>query len=602
MIRAGIVVEQGNDSALRVMEQDPAGPNQGRREMVGNDTSKRMKGVQRRLGDRLLADRLITEEQLKIGLERQSENGSFIGETLVALGYVKSADVGRYLSEATGYPFVELSEAKPDLDVGRLVDEAFARRKALIPFARSGKAIRVAMADPLDLSAIDALRSTLKTPVEPYLAFRSDVESTINQAFDLRHKAGAVLEEIADQDYATELSVDELVGLAEGAPIVRVVNSVIQGGIQQEASDIHIEPHENSVQVRYRLDGVLYDQMTIPKQHHAACISRLKIMSRMNIAERRRPQDGRFSVKQPGGSMYDVRVSVMPTVYGEKAVMRLLEKTRDLTTLDRLGFFPEQRLEFESMVRRPYGIVLVTGPTGSGKSTTLHAALHLIGNSRININTVEDPVEYNIPGANQVQVNPKIGVTFASALRTFLRQDPDVIMVGEIRDYETAEIAIQAALTGHLVLSTLHTNDAPSALVRLQNMGVEPYLITSAVLGLVGQRLLRTVCPFCKERGELDEGTANALKIGEEEAKNVYFGKGCPKCANRGMKGRTAAYEVVTMNDELREAVLRRGSGSELMHIARNQGMVTIQESGVKKVLEGITSADEVLRVLFVED
>ena len=569
----------------------------------GGGMSRKMRGAQKRLGDRLLADRLITEDQLHRALERHKETGTFLGETLVSLGYVKASEVGQYLTDATGFPFVELAELQVDLDASRKVDEAFARRKQLIPFAADDQSISVAMADPLDLQAVDTLKSNLKVRIEPFLAFRGDIEATINQAFDLRHKASAVLEEIQDLDGSQDLSVDELVGMAEDAPIVRVVSSVVQGAIQQDASDVHIEPHEKSVQVRYRLDGVLYDQMTIPKAHHAACVSRIKIMSRMNIAERRRPQDGRFSVKQPGGKMFDVRVSVMPTVYGEKAVLRLLEKTASLTSMDRLGFFPEQRKLFESMVRKPYGIVLVTGPTGSGKSTTLHAALHLIGNSKINVNTVEDPVEYNVPNANQVQVNPKIGVTFASALRTFLRQDPDVIMVGEIRDFETAEIAIQAALTGHLVLSTLHTNDAPSALIRLQNMGVEPYLISSAVLGLVGQRLLRTICPHCKTAVPLEPAAAAALHLeGDRAPAQVYTGKGCGKCSNRGMKGRTAAYEVVAMSDELREGVLHHASGTELMQIARSQGMKTIQESGIQKVVEGVTSAEEVLRVLFIED
>src|SRR2546423_2773336 len=367
----------------------------------------------------------------------------------------------------------------------------------------------------------------------------------------MRTAAESVLKEIenAEQVVETDLSVDQLVDLAEDAPIIRLVNSVIAGGVTGNASDIHIEPQEHSVRVRYRMDGILYEQMTIPTHHHPAVVSRLKIMSHLNIAERRRPQDGRIVFKTEGLS-FDLRVSTMPTIYGEKIVMRILDKSGITVPLEKLGFFPDQLSLWNLFLARPHGIILVTGPTGSGKSTTLYASLNKINDVSRNIITVEDPVEYNLPGISQMQANPKIGLTFAAGLRTIVRQDPDVIMVGEIRDTETAEISVQAALTGHLVFSTLHTNDAPGALVRLQNMGVEGFLITSAVVGVVGQRLLRKICSGCSEEAEPEPGLLYSLGISAEEARkgNFRVGRGCPKCSGRGYKGRAAAYEVMRIS------------------------------------------------------
>jgi type IV pilus assembly protein PilB len=553
------------------------------------------------LGERLISDGVIDEVQLEAGLKRQEQTGAFLGETLVEMGIVQPAVLGPYLETPIGYPFVELTGREIDLGLARTISERIARRKLALPFALDGDTVCVAMADPMDLHTVDTLRATLKRPIAPYLAFTPDLIDAINRAFDVRHKAQSALEDIPEIERAGgDLSVDELMGLAEDAPIVRLVNSIVQGALANGASDIHIEPQEHEVVVRYRLDGLLYEQMVLPRNHLAAVVSRVKIMSRMNIAERRRPQDGRFSCLDENNHDYDLRVSVMPTIYGEKVVMRVLEKTSSFSSLEHLGFYPEQLEGFKTMIQRPHGIVLVTGPTGSGKSTTLYAGLNRINSPTLNINTIEDPVEYHLKGINQVQVNPKIGVTFASGLRNLVRQDPDVIMVGEIRDVETAEIAIQAALTGHLVLSTLHTNDAPGALVRLQNMGVEPFLISSAVLGVVGQRLVRTICPNCRQESTPSPEVVAALGLSPTQM--ISHGEGCGRCGNRGMKGRTAAYEVMPMTDRIREMVLARASGVDLKSQAMSEGMSTMRESGIRKVREGTTTAEEVMRVLFTEE
>jgi type IV pilus assembly protein PilB len=559
-----------------------------------------------RLGEQLIADGLITEQQLRQALERQRQTGQFLGETMLSLGYIHSGSLGPYLQAATGFPFVDLADHHIDQDCARLIPEDLARRKTLLAFGENHDEVFVAMKDPLDLATVDEVRSRVGRPIVQFLAIESDLVEAINRSYDVRHKAQSVLDEMHELHLLAEPepSVDELMGLAEDAPIVRLVNGIVLGAVSAGASDIHIEAQEHQVRVRYRVDGLLVDQMTIPRHHQAAVVSRIKIMSHLNIAERRRPQDGRFSTRDANDREFDLRVSVMPTIFGEKVVMRVLEKSSSLASIDKLGFFPEQRQLFENFIRRPHGIVLVTGPTGSGKSTTLYAALHRINDATLNINTIEDPVEYHLKGVNQVQVNPKVGFTFASGLRTLVRQDPDVIMVGEIRDLETAEIAIQAALTGHLVLSTLHTNDAPGALVRLQNMGVEPFLISSAVVGVIGQRLVRTVCPFCKETRAASPATIEAFGLPMRDGRPPVLasGRGCTKCGGRGMRGRTSCYEVMPMTEPLREMVLRRSSNSILRGQAIQEGMLTMRDSAIRKVLDGITTPDEVARVLFAEE
>ena len=559
-----------------------------------------------RLGEQLVNNQVISEGQLEQALQYQQETGLFLGEALLALDLVSPTVLGQYLEQVTGFPFVDLADSSIDIELARSIPENVCRRKMALPFGERDNKVMVAMIDPLDLAAVDDLRARLDRPITPGLVLEPDLQDALNRIYDVRHKAQSVLEEIDEEGSASErdLSVDELVGMAEDAPIVRLVNSIISAAISSGASDIHIEPTEKNVRVRCRQDGLLYDQMTFPRRHLAAVVSRIKIMSHLNIAERRRPQDGRFVARDDGNREFDMRVSIMPLIFGEKICMRVLEKSSSYGDPNKLGLFPEQQEIFEHFIRRPHGIILVTGHTGSGKSTTLYSALTRINDSTLNINTVEDPVEYHLVGLNQMQVNPKIGVTFATGLRTLVRQDPDVIMVGEIRDLETAEVAIQAALTGHLVLSTLHTNDAPGAMIRLQNMGVEPFLISSAVIGVIAQRLLRTVCPHCKQTSPASSAVVEAFGLPATEADSPVLasGAGCSKCGGRGMKGRTAVYEIMPMSEKLRDMVLRRESSAQIRGHAISEGMLTMREAGIRKALMGQTTLEEVTRVLFSED
>lgn len=561
----------------------------------GSATSSR-RGVYGRLGDRLLHDGLLNEQQLQDAREVQLETGGFLGEVLVSMGLIEVERLRPILEDVTGFPFVDLSEEDIRADIAASIPEAYAYARKALPFKMEMGKVCVAMADPLDVATVDDLRTKLSKPITPFLAFRNDIDDGIKRAFDVRQKARNLLEEIGLPEQPE--AVDDLLAEAQQAPIVRLVNQIMGGAFAAGASDVHIEPQESDVRVRFRIDGLLYDHITIPYGHLAAVVSRLKVMSGLDIAEKRRPQDGRFTVKDENENEFDVRLSLMPTVYGEKACMRLLEKQNSIANLDRVGFLPEQRALFDKFLSRPHGLILVTGPTGSGKSTTLYASLQGIHDPTININTVEDPVEYKLPGVNQMQVNHKIGVTFASGLRTLLRQDPDVILVGEIRDKETAEIAIQAALTGHLVLSTLHTNDAPSALIRLQNMGVEPFLVSSAVLGVVGQRLLRTICTSCREvyAGEVETAMAIGLEL-DGPPPTFARGTGCKRCGGRGTRGRTSCMEIVPMSDDMRKMVLRGTSGAELYDQAVKEGMITMRQAAIRKALDHLIPPEEIIRV-----
>jgi len=557
------------------------------------------------LGERLLAQGLINERQLTQALEYQQETRMFLGQALVSLGFLNMATVGPTLEETSGFPYVDLSSTDIDFDAARLLPEAFAREKRVLLFAADDVTASVAMIDPLNLALVDDLRGRLNRRIQPHIVFETDLMDAVGRVYDIRMRTQKVLDEIAETPITVdpELSVDTLIGLAEDAPIVRLVNSLIQSAVSGGASDLHIEPQEKGVRIRFRQDGVLYEQATIPRQHLAAVASRIKIMASMNIAERRRPQDGRIAFRASNGLQYDLRVSSLPLIYGEKIVMRVLAKNSSFANSATLGFFPPQKVMFENFIKQAHGLMLVTGPTGSGKSTTLFAALNQINDSTRNINTVEDPVEYNVPGVNQMQVNSQIGVTFAAGLRTLLRQDPDVVMVGEIRDKETAEMAVQAALTGHLVLSTLHTNSAAGALTRLLNMGVEPFLITSSLIGTIGQRLLRTICPHCREPGPVDHAKLEMLGCTDKSRipATLPVGRGCEKCGGRGMKGRTAVYELMPMSDTIREMVMR-GEPTEVIHQqATGAGMLTMRNAGLEKVLLGQTTPDELLRVLFSE-
>jgi type IV pilus assembly protein PilB len=559
-----------------------------------------------KIGQYLLSEGAITESQLETALERKRQTGEFLGDVLIEMGFVPPRLVGQFLEENLHVPYIDLSDLHIDTQALSLVPEQYQRRHRVLPYHIDGRSLYVAMSDPLNIMVIDDLHLMTGMMIVPMLSVSVEVQDAFNRVYNAQSAAESVLKDLEDAGLSQqekELSIDELVDMAEDAPIIRLVNSIITGGVNSNASDIHIEPQEKHVRVRYRMDGILYEQMVIPLHHHPAVCSRIKIMSHLNIAERRRPQDGRIVFTTEALS-YDLRVSTMPTIYGEKIVMRVLDKSGITVPLENLGFFPEQLELFKSFIHRPHGMILVTGPTGSGKSTTLYTALNQINDISRNIITVEDPVEYNLPGINQMQANSKIGLTFAAGLRTIVRQDPDVIMVGEIRDTETAEISVQAALTGHLVFSTLHTNDAPGALVRMQNMGVEGFLITSAVIGVIGQRLLRKNCTACLEEDTPNPGLLRSMGITPEQASHATFlrGRGCPKCAGRGYRGRTAAYEVMRITERLREGVLRNVGGSMLKEIALEEGMISMRQSGLRKVLEGETRLEEVCRVLLSED
>ncbi|MEZ0324817.1 MAG: GspE/PulE family protein [Fimbriimonas sp.] len=551
------------------------------------------------LGQLLIDAAVIDSDKVALALERQRRTGEFLGEALVQSGIITLAELKPHLEKVTGFTVVDIAAQEIDTAIAGLVPESFAASRKVLPFAQENGRVLLAMADPLNVATIDETKALLGRPVEPRLALTKDLVEATRRAYDLNQKTRSVLEEIGIEDHGLDDGLAELLRQTDDAPLVRLVNGIMSGAFAAHASDVHIEPAEDIVRVRYRIDGILYEQMTLPLNHLAPCISRMKVMAGLDIAEKRRPQDGRFSSKDEHGQEYDIRLSIMPTVYGEKACMRLLEKSASLPELEDLGLYPDQMFILEKLVKAPHGLILVTGPTGSGKTTTLYSALQRISNPGLNINTIEDPVEYRLRGANQVQVNPKIGLTFASGLRTLVRQDPDVILVGEIRDKETAEVAVQASLTGHLVLSTLHTNDAPSALVRLRNMGIEPYLISSAVTGLVGQRLLRTVCKHCVQQEDMSIEFMDAFDIPSVNGVVPKVAKtvGCWRCGGRGTRGRAAAFEVTPMSEELRAMVVRGDAASHLMRQAREEGMATMRESAIRKLLDLSTTPEEVLRV-----
>lgn len=557
------------------------------------------------LGERLVAHGLITENQLARALKFQKENHVFLGQALVHLGFLPMATIGRHLEETSGFPYVDLSSTKIDREAAQLLPESTAREKNALVFAATGSTARVAMIDPLDIPLVDGLSGILGRRIFPYIVFEADLMDAMGRVYDGGNKTQNVLDDLAQSvmDDPAEPSVDSLIVMAEDAPIVRLVHSLIQSAISVSASDLHIEPQENLVRVRFRQDGLLCDQATIPVQHLAAVVSRIKIMAHMNIAERRRPQDGRIAYRTAKGAAYDLRVSSMPLIFGEKIVMRILAKNSAFADSASLGFFPKQQEMFERFLKHSHGILLVTGPTGSGKSTTLFAALNQINGASRNINTVEDPVEYTVVGVNQMQVNPQIGVTFATGLRSMLRQDPDVIMVGEIRDNETAVMAVQAALTGHLVLSTIHTNSAVGALTRLMNMGIEPYVISASIFGAIGQRLVRNLCLYCQELRPPDRTLLAELGVSADAIPaKLPIGKGCDKCRGTGMKGRTAVYELLPITDTIR-SMLKRGAAEEEIQVqAVEEGMMTMRSAGTSKVLQGVVAPEEILRVLFSED
>ena len=563
-----------------------------------------------RLGELLVRERLISLAQLRQAQEEQHRSGQNLGFTLAKLGFISDQEITNFLSQQYRVPTINLEEYEIDGEILKLVSKEQCEKHRVIPVSRAGSSLIVAMADPTNLHAIDDLKFLTGYNIEPVIASESAIAAAVEKYYSSGPSydevmAGFEESEIEFTGDDEELNVLELEKASEDAPVVRLVNMVLLNAIKKGASDIHIEPYEKKLRVRYRVDGVLVEEMTPPLKLKNAISSRLKIMSQLDIAERRLPQDGRIKLKLGKGREMDFRVSVLPTLWGEKIVMRLLDKGNLQLDMTKLGFDHKPLEDFLWAIRQPWGMVLVTGPTGSGKTTTLYSALSELNKAEANISTAEDPVEYNLHGINQVQMHDEIGLNFAMALRAFLRQDPDIIMVGEIRDFETAEIAVKAALTGHLVLSTLHTNDAPATISRLLNMGVEPFLITASVNLVLAQRLARKACGDCKQPIEVDPA---ALKeVGFTEAQiavaqgKLMKGVGCRTCNGTGYKGRVALYEVMRFSDGLKEMVLQGSSTAELKAAAIKQGMLTLRMAGIGKVLDGVTTTEEILRVTMAD-
>ncbi len=552
-----------------------------------------------RLGELLVRENLISLQQLQQAQEEQRKSGGRLGYNLTKLGYIEENELTQFLSKQYGVPAINLSEFEIDQEVIRLVPREVAEKHQVIPVNRAGASLIVAMADPSNIFAIDDLKFLTGYNIEPVIAS----ETAIMTAVDRYYNAGPSYEEVmagfdeSEIEFTGEeedLNVLELEKASEDAPVVRLVNMVLLNAIKKGASDIHIEPYEKKLRIRYRIDGVLVEEMTPPLKLKNAIASRMKIMSQLDIAERRLPQDGRIKLKLGKGREMDFRVSVLPTIWGEKIVLRLLDKGNLQLDMTKLGFDVGPLDDFLWAIRQPWGMVLVTGPTGSGKTTTLYSALSELNKTAHNISTAEDPVEYNLHGINQVQMHDDIGLNFAAALRAFLRQDPDIIMVGEIRDFETA------ALTGHLVLSTLHTNDAPATISRLLNMGVEPFLITASVNLVLAQRLARKVCSDCRQPVEIEPETLKELGFSDSQiaaSGKLQKGVGCRTCNGTGYKGRVALYEVMRFTDTLKEMVLQGASTAELKAAAIKGGMSTLRMSGIRKALEGVTTTEEILRV-----
>ena len=550
------------------------------------------------LGGILVNDGIVTSNLLDAALARATTTGERIGEALVALGAVSGADVSRALARQKNLPFLSRDELPSPLPIVKNVSPKYLRQYLVCPVSVEGALLTVSTADPLNPLVIDDLRQCTGLDVRVVVSPADAIAEAIDRTYEGSTTAlQRIVEGIDDERTSDgEEDINHLRDMAFEAPVVRLVNLLLEGAIAAEASDIHVEPFEDTLRIRYRIDGILFDQEAPPRRLQAAVTSRIKIMAEMNIAERRLPQDGRIRVTLHGRRV-DIRVSTIPTVHGESIVMRLLDRSTVFYPLERLGFPPDTLRRFESLIKRPHGIVLVTGPTGSGKTTTLYAALDKINSPDLKIITVEDPVEYQLKGVNQIPVKPKIGLTFASGLRHIVRQDPDVILVGEIRDLETAEIAIQAALTGHLVFSTLHTNDAPAAITRLQDMGVEPYLVASVLEGVLAQRLVRRVCQSCREPHQPAAAEVEALGITAAADAPVFRGRGCDDCRATGYRGRTAIYELFAITDDVRSLMLRRASARDIRRHAIEAGMITLRMDGWLKAREGITTIDEILRV-----
>ncbi|MDP9301342.1 MAG: Flp pilus assembly complex ATPase component TadA [Actinomycetota bacterium] len=557
-----------------------------------------VKRKSKQLGQILIELGFITPEQLETALEEHRKTPKSLGRVLIDLGMIKEADLVRALAEQVGLEFVDLNEFPIDATSTVLLPEALSRRYRAIPIGERDGRLLVAMSDPANVYALDDIRTITGRDVQPVVATANDVEEAIQKFSGMDSQVEAMASIAAE---AADETTAELEEALEDAPIVKLVNAIMTQAVGDRASDVHLEPAEFNVRIRFRVDGVLHEPMPpAPKNIQGGLISRLKVMADLNIAERRVPQDGRISMKV-GGRALDLRVATLPTVYGEKVVIRVLDKSNALLRLEDLGFLENAYGRFSESFRKPYGAILVTGPTGSGKSTTMYSTLNILNEESKNIITVEDPVEYRLAGVNQMQVNPKAGLTFASALRSILRADPDIVLIGEIRDKETATIAIEAALTGHLVLSSLHTNDAPSAISRLVEMDVETFLVASAIDAVVAQRLARKLCERCRVVYQPEQAELEAAGFPEwlwPEIPQLFKSQGCPACSNTGYRGRIGLYEVMQMSEEIERLTVERASADAIRTVAVQQGMMTLRDDGLEKARMGITTLDEVARVV----
>jgi len=575
----------------------------------GASPTERRQGSLSRLGDRLVAEKLISTDQLQRALAEQKGGADKLGTILVRLNFITEDSLVSFLSKQYAMPAITVAQVDPDPDVLKLVPEQIAKKHSVLPIKRIGNVLTLAMADPTNVFALDDVGFMTGLQIQPVVASEAAIRKAFERLYETGGSVNDMMSELEEADSDVEVveegetafskaDVFDLKESADEAPVVRLINMILTDAIRRGASDIHLEPYEKVFRVRFRIDGVLHEIMTPPKRLEAALTSRVKIMATMDIAERRLPQDGRIKLRYHQREI-DFRVSTLPTIFGEKTVMRILDKEALQLDLSALGFDPWSLEQFTKAINSPYGMILITGPTGSGKTTTLYSAIHTINSPDINIMTAEDPVEYNLKGVNQVQVNDEIGRTFAACLRSFLRQDPDVILVGETRDLETAQIGIRAALTGHLVLSTLHTNDCPSTPARLLDMGIPPFLVSSSLQLILAQRLSRKICKDCKEPYEASEESLAPYGHVPQGlgTVNFYKGKGCQTCNFTGMKGRVAIYEVMPVTTELRELMLRNATTAEIRDTACSQGMKTLRQNALQKVVDGVTTVEEVLRV-----
>ncbi|MFH0791452.1 MAG: ATPase, T2SS/T4P/T4SS family [Candidatus Omnitrophota bacterium] len=563
-----------------------------------------MLSLKERLTEILINNKLITQEQLSEALDAQKKKGGRLSDIIIELSFIKENDLISVLSQGLGFPLIDLKRFKIDSEIVRIIPAQIARHYQIIPLSRMGDTITLAMADPLNIFAVDHVKVLTGYKINPIISSNRDIAQAIELSYPdtAKDMVDDIMKEISSSsiEFITQKqdalpSEQELSRISQEAPVIKVTNMILEEGVKKKASDILIEPWDKTLRMRFRIDGILQEQTTPPRNMHAPIVSRIKVMSDLNIAEHRLPQDGRFKVKMLGREV-DFRISILPSTFGEKVAIRVLDKSQATLDIEKLGFSETALSKLKEMAKLPHGMILICGPTGSGKTTTLYSVLKLVDDPQKNMVTVEDPVEYQLDGVNQVNVRPDIGLSFANALRSILRQDPNVIMIGEIRDYETVDIAIKSALTGHLVLSTLHTTTSSGAIIRLINMGVEPYLINSSLVCVINQRLVRKICPHCKEKYQLKKEIVDSLKLNISNPE-FFRPKRCTACLNTGYSGRIAISEVLVLSMKIRDAILNRAQEYVIKQYARKEGMKTLREEGIDVALKGLTTIEEVLRV-----